>query len=138
MLVAGVALGCAACGDDAKPSTAGSSGVPATSCLAGVSDEDTAVVIKVDDIVSGFGSIGSRSPRPTAGPVRIEVRADAENRGPVSVTLHRSTADGAAVTEITGVRAGTSCAVQVDLAAGTYVATADLNPGQTTTFDVGA
>ena len=81
MLVAGVALGCAACGDDAKPSTAGSSGVPATSCLAGVSDEATTVVIKVDDIVSGFGSIGSRSPRPTAGPVRIEVRADAENRG---------------------------------------------------------
>lgn len=133
-------LTCVGCGDDdgAAPKATEADGPAPTVCLPGVTDDSKSVILKIDDLVSGFGSIGSRSPSPKAGPVRIEVRADAENRGPATVTLHRDTAEGAVVTEVVGVAAGQSCAVEVVLAAGTYAVTSDLNPGSDTTFVVGA
>ena len=90
--------------------------------------------MRVDDLVGGFGSLGSETPSGlTAGPVRIAVDADEENEGPVEVVV--TGPDGVAAT-VSGVEAGATCAVDVELAAGDYVVTSSANPGSDSTFTV--
>ena len=107
---------------------------PATTCAAGDADSGRTVTVRVDDLVGGFGSLGSQTPSGlTAGPVRIAVDADYENEGPVEVVV--TGPDGAAAT-VTGVEAGATCAVDVELAVGDYVVTSSANPGADSTFTV--
>jgi hypothetical protein len=111
--------------------------VPATTCATSAADEGRTVTIKVDDLVGGFGGIGSRTPSGlSAGTIRVAIEADAENAGPVDAVLHADSADGAAITTIRGVAAGTTCGVDVDLQAGHYVVTSSLNPGSNAKFDI--
>ena len=95
-----------------------------TACATGAADPSRTVVLRIDDEVGGFGAISSRTPSDlTAGRVRISVEAD-ENEGPVVVTL---ALDGTEVTTISGVEPGATCGVDIELAAGTYQATSDVN-----------
>jgi hypothetical protein len=96
-----------------------SSTLPPTKCAAGSFDAGRTIVITVDDVVDGFGGLGSRTPSDlTAGSVRVSVEADAENKAPVTVSI---TLDGTEVAVVRGVPAGSECAVDADLAAGHYV-----------------
>jgi hypothetical protein len=108
----------AACSDDGGTAQLAST-LPPTECASGSFDEGRTVVITVDDVVNGFGGLGSRTPSDLpAGLVRLSVDADAENRAPVSVVVTR---DGAEVATVRGVSAGSVCAIDVELAAGHYV-----------------
>ena len=99
--------------------------VAPTACATGAADPSRTVVLRIDDEVGGFGAISSRTPSDlTAGSVRISVEADEENEGPVVVTL---ALDGTEVTTISGVEPGATCGVDIELAAGTYQATSDVN-----------
>ncbi len=96
------------------------------------------VQVRVNDLVSGFGALGVRSPNVTAGVVRIAVVADAGNASAATVTVHAESATGESRGSISGVPAGTTCVVEMTLAAGAYVVTSDLNDGQKAGFEVGA
>lgn len=118
---------------------AGASEAPAetmapTTCVTGEGDPGRTITLGIDDEVGGFGSIGSRAPSDlTAGAVRIVVDADAENAGPVDVTL---TLDGAVVTTIAGVAPGTTCGVDVELEPGDYLATSNVNGDSDAAFTI--
>jgi hypothetical protein len=93
--------------------------LPPTACATGTFDTGRTVVITVDDVVDGFGGLGSRTPSDlTAGTVRVSVEADAANKAPVTVTVTR---DSAEVAVIRGVPAGSVCALDVELPVGHYV-----------------
>jgi hypothetical protein len=116
----------AACSDDAK--NAGSAttlaSAPATECAAGTSDPARTVVVNVDDLVGGFGGMGTQTPSDlAAGSIRISVEADADNKSPIDVTMSRN---GSEITVIRGVAAGTTCGVDLVLEAGHY----DLTDGE--------
>ncbi len=107
-----------ACSDDGGTAQLAST-LPPTECASGSFDEGRTVVITVDDVVNGFGGLGSRTPSDLpAGLVRLSVEADAENRASVSVVVTR---DGTEVATVRGVAPGSVCAVDVNLAAGHYV-----------------
>jgi hypothetical protein len=120
LVVVPLALLLASCSDDGGTEQLTSS-LPPTRCATGGFDQSRVVVITVDDIVGGFGGMGSRTPAGlSAGVVRITVEADAENEALVTVLLTR---DGTQVAAVSGVPAGSSCSLDVELAAGHYVAT---------------
>lgn len=123
----------AACSNDAE--NAGSattlSSAPATECAAGTSDPGRTVVVRVDDLVGGFGGMGTRTPSDLeAGSIRISVEADADNESPIDVTL---TQNGSEVTVIRGVTAGTTCGVDLVVEPGHYELTDGTQHGK---FDV--
>lgn len=107
----------AACSDDKKaapPTTA----VPPTVCVTTPGPEDRLVHVTVDDVVSGFGSMGSRANSGlTPGVVRVELEADVENAGPTSVRIMKA---GAEVATIRGVAAGETCGIDLEVGVGTY------------------
>lgn len=112
----------AACSDD-KGSTATTTlpvtTLPATVCVTTPAPDGRLVHVTLDDVVDGFGSLGSRSSSGlTPGVIRVELEADSENAGPASV---RITKDGAVVTTIDGVVAGETCGIDLDVSVGTYV-----------------
>lgn len=112
----------AACGDDGEGTAQLATTLPPTECATGEFEPGRTVTITVDDVVDGFGGLGTRTPSDlAAGTVRLSVEADAENAAPVSVAITR---DGAEVAVIRGVPAGSVCAIDVDLAAGHYVVAA--------------
>jgi hypothetical protein len=118
LLVVPVALMAAACSDGGGTAQLATT-LPPTECATGDFDEGRTVVVTVDDVVNGFGGLGSRAPSDlAAGVVRVSVEADAENREPVSIAITR---DSAEVATIRGVAAGSVCAIDVELAAGHYV-----------------
>ena len=131
--VVGVALS-SGCGD--SPPKAASSAADRAPAACAPPGEDAQVTVTVDDIVGGYGALRVESHQPRAGVVQIAVEGKAGNAGPVSVVIHRETADGPEVGRLSGVAPGQACAVSFDLAAGTYVATADTNPGQKAKFEV--
>ncbi|MBI4934708.1 MAG: hypothetical protein HY828_12565 [Actinobacteria bacterium] len=113
------ALLAVACGGDDGGTEQLATTLPPTECVAGEFDAGRTVVITVDDVVGGFGGLGSRTPSDlAAGMVRVSVEADAENREPVSVAVTR---DGVEVATVRGVAAGSVCAIDIELAAGHYV-----------------
>jgi len=76
------------------------------------------VHVTLDDIVGGFGSLGSRSNSGlTPGVVRVELEADVENAGLASVRIMK---DGAEVATIASVAAGATCGIDLEVAVGTY------------------
>lgn len=130
-----------ACSDDESQSDPADSGVvtslsaeappAATTCATGEFDAGRTVVVRHNDLVGGIGSFGTRTPNALqAGLVRIAVEADDENGGLANVSV---TLDGAVVAEIIGVEPGATCAVDVELVAGTYAVTDGL---QNASFDV--
>jgi len=130
----------AACSDDDSQSAptdsvvvaSDSAGAPTpTTCATGDFDAGRTVVVRHNDLVGGMGSFGTRTPNELqAGLVRIEVQADDENGGLANVSV---TLAGALVAEIIGVEPGATCAVDVELVAGTYEVTDGL---QNASFDV--
>ena len=123
----------AACSDDDTATTATSTVAP-TVCVTTPAPEGRLVHVTVDDVVGGFGSMGSRSNSGlTPGVVRVELEADAENAGPTSV---RITKDGADVTTISGVAAGETCGIDLQVEVGLYVILGEGD--QDTEFEVGA
>ncbi|MDP2293327.1 MAG: hypothetical protein Q8M22_19255 [Actinomycetota bacterium] len=130
----------AACSDDdpqsAPPDTvvvaSDAADAPApTVCATGEFDAGRTVVVRHNDLVGGIGSLGTRTPNELqAGLVRIAVEADDENGGLANVSV---TLDGALIAEITGVEPGATCAVDVELVAGTYAVTDGL---QDASFEV--
>lgn len=127
------AVSVAACSDDAKnagPATTNSS-EPATECAAGTADPSRTVVVTVDDLVGGFGGMGTQTPSDLeAGSIRISVEADADNESPIDVSM---SLDGSEVTVIRGVAAGTTCGVDLVLEPGHYELTDGTQHGR---FDV--
>jgi hypothetical protein len=104
---------------------------PATECAAGTSDPGRTVVVTVDDLVGGFGGMGTRTPSDLeAGPIRISVEADADNASPIDVTM---SLNGSEVTAIRGVAAGTTCGVDLVVEPGHYELTDGTQHGK---FDV--
>ncbi len=74
--------------------------------------------VTLDDVVGGFGRFGTRSSDGlTAGVVRVELEADAQNAGPASIRILKA---GAEVATIAGVAAGATCGIDLDVTAGTY------------------
>ena len=106
-----------ACSDDMKaapPTTT----VPPTACVTTPGPEDRLVHVTVDDVVNGFGSMGSRANSDlTPGVVRVELEADPENRGLTSVRIMK---DGTEVATIQGVTAGETCGIDLEVDVGTY------------------
>jgi hypothetical protein len=118
LLVVSVAVLAVACSDDLRTAQLATT-LPPSECAAGEFDDARTVVITVDDMVDGFGGLGSRAPSDlAAGMVRVSVEADAENRQPMSVVITR---DGAEVATVRGVTAGAVCAIDLELTAGHYV-----------------
>lgn len=96
----------------------------ATSCVTGEGDPNRTITLGIDDVVGGSGGISSQTPSDlTAGSVRISVEADAENEGPIEVTVAR---DGTSVATISGVDPGATCGIDVDLEPGNYQATSNV------------
>lgn len=123
----------AACSDDSEkagtPTTISSAS--ATECAAGSSDPGRTVVVTVDDLVGGFGGMGTRTPSDLeAGPIRVSVEADADNESPIDVTM---SLNGSEVTVIRGVVAGTTCGVDLVVEPGHYELTDGTQHGK---FDV--
>jgi hypothetical protein len=118
VLAALFAVSAVACSDDGSTAQLATT-LPPTECATGEFDESRTVVVTVDDVVGGFGGLGSRSPSTlAAGLLRLSVQADAKNREPVSVAVTR---DGAEVATVRGVAAGAVCAIELELSAGHYV-----------------
>jgi hypothetical protein len=90
----------------------------ATLCVSTPAPDDRLVHVTLDDVVGGFGSLGSRSSSGlTPGVVRVELEADGENAGPASVRIMK---DGAQVATIQGVAAGETCGIDLEVVVGTY------------------
>jgi hypothetical protein len=105
--------------------------LPATVCADGDADRSRTVTFTVVAPADGSAGLSAVTPSVlTAGPVRIAVEADASN---AEVTEVRISSAGAEVTVVRGVPAGDSCAVDLDLAAGRYTASAG---GRSVDFDV--
>ena len=91
---------------------------PPTECLADASEDSGTILITIDDPRDGFGSVGSRTPSGlTAGTHRVDLEADEENSGPIDVPLYL---DEDEVFRFVAVAPGTTCGVELDLAAGDY------------------
>ena len=115
LLVVPMAL--AACSDD-ETSTPTTAALPATVCVTTPVPEGRLIHVTLDDVVGGFGSLGSRaSSGLTPGVVRVELEADAENAGLASVRIIK---DGAEVSTIAGVAAGATCGIDLNVTVGTY------------------
>ncbi|MGI9053807.1 MAG: hypothetical protein ACR2HQ_14380 [Ilumatobacteraceae bacterium] len=124
------ALWVAACGSDegsdgdakgaptaSVETTAGDSAEP-TECLPAGGDMSTTIKLTVDDPRDGFGSVGSRTPSDLpAGTILVELESSAENTEPLDVPLLMGDAE---VFRFVAVEPGTTCGVQLDLAAGSY------------------
>lgn len=124
----------AACGDDANDGGAATSApsAAATECApAGTDDPSRTVRVQVDDLVGGFGGLGTRTPSDlAAGPIRISVEADADNESPIDVIVSKN---GTEVIVISAVAAGLTCSVDLTVEPGRY----DLTDGtQNGGFDV--
>lgn len=104
----------AACGDDANDDGAATSAPPsvATECApAGTDDPSRTVRVQVDDLVGGFGGLGTRTPSDlAAGPIRVSVEADADNESPIDVIVSKN---GTEVIVISAVAAGLTCSVDL-------------------------
>lgn len=91
---------------------------PPTECLADSGEDSTTIQITVDDPRDGFGSVGSRAPSGlTAGTHRVDLVSDEENSEPIDVPLYL---DDDEVFKFVAVAPGTTCGVELELAAGTY------------------
>lgn len=106
-----------ACSGDETSSPAATT-LPANVCVTTPAPEGRLVHVTLDDVVGGFGSLGSRANSGlTAGVVRVELEADAENAGPASVRIMK---DGVEMATIAGVAASTTCGVDLEVTVGTY------------------
>ena len=129
LLVAPMLL--AACSNDVA-STPSAAPVPATVCVTTPVPDGRLVHVTLDDIVDGFGSLGSRSNSGlTPGVIRVELEGDSENAGPASVRIMK---DGVEVATITGVATGTTCGIDLDVEVGNYQILGDAD--QDVEFDV--
>ncbi|HQZ37002.1 MAG TPA: hypothetical protein PK020_21435 [Ilumatobacteraceae bacterium] len=123
----------AACSDD-KAASPPTSTAPPTVCVTTAAPDGRLVHVTLDDIVGGFGSLGSRANSGlTPGVIRVELEADAENAGPASIRIMKA---GAEVATITGVVAGATCGIDLSVTAGTYQVLGDAD--QDTEFEVTA
>lgn len=92
--------------------------VAPTQCVTTPVPEGRLVHITVDDTVGGFGGLGSQaSGGLTPGTLRIELEADAENATRSSIRVQLNGAD---VASISGVAAGDTCGIDVEVGLGTY------------------
>ena len=123
----------AACSNDEAAAPTAPTAAP-TECVTTAAPDGRLVHVTLDDIVGGFGSLGSRSNSGlTPGVVRVELEADAENAGPASVRIMKG---GAEVATIAGVAAGTTCGIDLEVAVGTYQILGEAD--QDTEFEVTA
>ena len=110
-----------ACSDDANDGGAATSApsAPATECApAGTDDPSRTVSVQVDDLVGGFGGLGTRTPSDlAAGPIRISVEADADNESPIDVIVSKN---GTEVIVIRAIAAGLTCSVDLIVEPGRY------------------
>lgn len=119
-----------ACSDD--KSAAPSATVPATVCATSAAPDGRLVHVTLDDVVNGFGSLGSRSNSGlTPGLVRIELEGDAENAGPAAVQILK---EGTEVATIAGVGPGATCGIDLEVDIGKYQILNDA--GQDVEFEV--
>ena len=117
MLLLVVPMFISACTDD-KEAAPPTTSVPPTACVTTPGPEDRLVHVTVDDVVNGFGSMGSRANSDlTPGVVRVELEADVENAGPTSVRIMK---DGTEVAAIQGVTAGETCGIDLEVTVGAY------------------
>lgn len=108
----------AACSDDGGSSSSAPTTVVATVCVTTPPPDGRLVHVTLDDVVDGFGSLGSRSNSGlTPGIVRVELEADAENAGAASVRILLGEAQ---VASIDGVPAGQTCGIDLQVDTGTY------------------
>ncbi|MEY4174383.1 MAG: hypothetical protein RI900_1548 [Actinomycetota bacterium] len=105
--------------------------LPATKCVGGPADGSRLITFTVIAPADGSAGLSAVAPSDvTAGPVRIVVEADASN---AEVTQLRIASGDAEVVVIRGVAAGDSCAVDLELAAARYTASAG---GRSVDFDI--
>lgn len=129
-LLLAVPMVIAACSDD--KSAAPSATVPATVCATSAAPDGRLVHVTLDDVVNGFGSLGSRSNSGlTPGLVRIELEGDAKNAGPAAVQILK---DGTEVATIAGVAPGATCGIDLEVDIGKYQILNDA--GQDVEFEV--
>lgn len=113
----------AACGSDGETTDEGSQDAPTTTlepteCLPGEGDMSTTIKISVDDPGDGAGFVASRTPSDLlAGKIRVELESDKANTDPVDVPLLLGSEE---VFRFVAVEPGTTCGVQLQLAAGDY------------------
>ena len=114
LLLAGVA-----CSDDkAEPAASTTSTVPPTTCVDTPAPEGRLVVVTIDDVVDGFGSLGLRADGGlTPGIVRLEVVGHLENASPLGVSILR---DGIPVGTVVGVGPGQTCGIDLEVSEGIY------------------
>lgn len=125
--LAPIAASCSGSGATAQLPTT----LPATVCATGEGDRSRTVTFTVVAPTDGSAGLSAITPSVlTAGPVRIAIEADASN---AEVTEVRISSAGAEVAVVRGVPAGDSCAVDLELAAGRYTASAG---GRSVDFDV--
>ncbi len=95
-----------------------SSTEPPTVCATTPAPEGRLVSVTIDDVVGGFGSLGLQADGGlTPGVVRVEVTGDVDNASPLGVTILR---DGDQVATVSGVGAGETCGIDLDVTAGVY------------------
>ncbi len=115
-------LSLAACSADkaASPETTvpTSSTEAPTTCVTTPAPEGRVVSVTIDDVVDGFGSLGLRADGGlTPGIVRVEIVGDIGNASALGVTIVR---DGSPVATVSGVAAGETCGIDLEVSAGVY------------------
>lgn len=116
--VLGAVVSVAACSDDGGSVAVPTTTVAATVCVTTPPADGRLVHVTLDDVVGGFGSLGSRSSSGlTPGTVRVELEADEENATPSTVRILLGDVQ---VASIDGVPAGQTCGIDLQVEAGTY------------------
>ncbi|CAN5652275.1 hypothetical protein BH10ACT2_BH10ACT2_02510 [soil metagenome] len=89
-----------------------------TICATTPEPEGRVVVVIIDDVVNGYGSLSLRADgNLTPGIVRLEVVGDVDNASPLGVSIVR---DGFTVGSIDGVAAGETCGIDLQVSEGIY------------------
>jgi hypothetical protein len=121
-----LAVGCGSDGD-------GGDAADATACVGGDGDPSTTIRITVDDPSDGAGSVASRVPSDlAAGRIRVELESHEDNADPIDVPLLMGDQE---VFRFVGVAPGTTCALELDLAAGNYRVQVGENDAEFTIVD---
>ncbi|MCE9621775.1 MAG: hypothetical protein K8R99_05460 [Actinomycetia bacterium] len=116
----------AACSDDTSSSSQSTettqapttTWLPASVCVTTPAPDGRVVSVTIDDVVGGFGSFGLQADGGlTPGIVRVEVTGDINNASPMGVTILR---DGSPVATVSGVAAGETCGIDLEVTAGVY------------------